>query len=90
MKKIIFGIFFVAISVVAFTSCEKTCTCTITQTNEVLDPSFFDYDQGDIAMYERPSTATTTGKYKGKCSDQNSTVTQTNAVAKQTTVIECR
>lgn len=90
MKKVFFGIFFVAISVIAFTSCEKTCTCQITQTNKVLDPSFFDYDQEDIALYERPSTATTTGKYKGQCSDQNSTVTQTNAIAQQTTVIECK
>jgi hypothetical protein len=90
MKKILLGLAVIALSITVCTSCTKTCTCTSTVNQKVLDPSFFDYDQEDINRIETPVTTTATGKYKGQCSDQNSKVTQSNGIIEQTVVVECK
>ena len=89
MKKVLLGLAVIAM-MASFTSCKKTCTCTVTTQNKVLDPSWFDNDAAEIAEFETPQVATATGQYKGKCSDQNSTVTQSNAVYSQTVTAECK
>lgn len=89
MKKVLLVLAVVAM-VAAFTSCSKTCSCTSTTTQKVLDPSFFDYDQEEINRIETPITATATGKYKGKCSDQNSKVSQNIGVIEQTIEVVCK
>ena len=89
MKKILLG--FAAIAMIAaFTSCNRTCTCTATTTQKVLYPSFFDYDQEEINRIETPTTVTTTGKYKGKCSEQNQNASQTTAFIQQTIEVVCK
>lgn len=90
MKKVFLGLFIAALCVIGFTSCEKTCTCKSTTTNKVLDPSYYDYDEEFIAAVETPSTVTATGKYKGKCSDQNTSATQTTAYVQQTIQVVCQ
>jgi hypothetical protein len=89
MKKVLLGLAVIAM-MAAFTSCKKTCTCTATTTNKVLDPSWYDNDPEWIAEVETPIVTTATGQYKGKCSKQNQSATQSNGIIQQTVEVVCK
>lgn len=89
MKKVLLG--FAAIAMIAaFTSCNRTCTCTATTTQKVLDPSWYDNDPEWIAEVETPVVTTATGQYKGNCSKQNQNATQSNGIIQQTIEVVCK
>lgn len=90
MKKLLLGLVVIALCVAVSTSCTRTCTCTATTTQKVLDPEWFDYDQEQIAAIETPTVTNFSGQYKGKCSKQNQTATQSNGIIKQTVEVVCK
>ena len=87
MKKVLLGLAVIAM-MAAFTSCTKTCTCTATTQNKVLDPT--GWSQEDIDWIEQPQTITATGQYKGNCSKQNSTATSTSNGVQSTVEVVCK
>ena len=89
MKKLLLGLAVIAM-MGAFTSCTRTCTCTATTTNKVIDRDWYDNDDEWIAEVETPTTTTATGQYKGKCSKQNQTATQNNGIIEQTIEVVCK
>lgn len=88
MKKLLLGLAAITLSISVCTSCTKTCTCVATTTNKVLDPSWFG-SQEEINVFETPVVTTATGPYKGNCSKQNQTATQTNGYFQQTIEVVC-
>ena len=89
MKKVLLGLAVIAM-MAAFTSCNRTCTCTATTSNKVLDPSYYNNDPELIARAETPIVATITGEFKGRCSKQNQHATQSNQIIQQTVEVICK
>lgn len=89
MKKVLLGLAVIAM-MAAFTSCKRTCTCTATTTNKVLDPSMYNNDPEWIAQVETPIVTTATGQYKGKCSKQNQSASQTTSYIEQKVEVVCK
>ncbi len=85
MKKIVIVLALAAL-VPAFTSCKKTCSCTITTKSTVTDPSM----QGEVPSNFMDGTATGTQETMGKCSDLNNTVTQNMIWYKVDQITECK